>query len=76
VDYKSDSSEQEVFDNFDTIEDEKITCITSHPLCPACMETNLSLRVFPDIGETHWYCKFCGTQWTAEDLINAMNMEE
>ena len=65
----------EDIDTYDYDEDGKVTVIKGFPPCPICFEI-LSLRGMPDVGESRWYCKSCGTQWDTPDLIKAMNMEE
>jgi len=52
-----------------------IEYLTWYPLCPACMEEQLTLRQLPDLGESHWYCKHCKTEWNIKDLLAAINME-
>ena len=45
--------------------------------CPVCMQDALKLRSMPDttIGERHWYCRHCGTEWAVGDLIEALEEE-
>jgi len=43
--------------------------------CPLCFH-QLSLRSMPGLGEEHWYCRGCGTEWEVTALIEALNYEE
>lgn len=50
----------------------RIDCLISTPPCPMCNHL-LRLRRMPDVGEKHWYCPSCKTEWDVLDLIEALN---
>ena len=50
----------------------QIDCLASTPPCPMC-DHLLSLRSMPDVGEKHWHCPSCKTEWDVLDLIKALN---
>ena len=50
----------------------RIDCLTSTPPCPMCSQL-LRMRSMPDVGEKHWYCPSCKTEWDVLDLIKALD---
>lgn len=63
-------------EDFDLIEtgcDEVLTGLNQ--TCPLCF-SQLSYRSMPGLNERHWFCKSCGTEWLAGDLVEALNNDE
>lgn len=53
---------------------DKIATYSMQP-CPLC-GTDMSHRSMPGLGEFHWHCEGCKTEWPVGDLIDAINEDE
>ncbi len=65
-------------ENYDymELEPDYIDVLTGlYHLCPLCFKP-LSLRTMPGLGEKHWHCDGCGTEWNVGELIAALNYNE